>query len=159
MCSPAYCVVSLIIGFVVFLQILASLRNAFFNGIDSQEELCLKPEAPCGLVVARISDFHPGFPDSVPGQGTKTLLQASAHCCLSLWSILPGSVSSSQVLFNRGFPGGDSGKESTCQCRRHKNYRFNPWVGKIPCRRKWQPTPVFLSGESHGQKSLVVYSL
>ena len=31
---------------------------------------------------------------------------------------------------------------------------FNPWVGKIPWRRKWQPTPVFLPGESHGQRSL-----
>ena len=35
---------------------------------------------------------------------------------------------------------------------------FDPWVGKIPWRRKWQPTPVFLPEESHGQKSLVVYS-
>ena len=35
---------------------------------------------------------------------------------------------------------------------------FNPWVGKIPWRRKWQPTPVFLPGKSHGQKSLVGYS-
>ena len=31
---------------------------------------------------------------------------------------------------------------------------FDPWVGKIPWRRKWQPTPVFLRGESHGQRSL-----
>ena len=35
---------------------------------------------------------------------------------------------------------------------------FDPWVGKIPWRRKWQPTPVFLLGESHGQRSLVGYS-
>ena len=34
---------------------------------------------------------------------------------------------------------------------------FNLWVRKIPWRRKWQPTPVFLSGESHGQRSLVGY--
>ena len=34
---------------------------------------------------------------------------------------------------------------------------FNPWVGKIPWRRKWQPTPVFLPGESHGQRSLAGY--
>ena len=53
-----------------------------------------------------------------------------------------------------GFPGGTSGKESTCQCRRCKRYGFNPWVGKIPWRRKWQPTLVFLPGESHGQRSL-----
>ena len=36
--------------------------------------------------------------------------------------------------------------------------RFNPWVGKIPWSRKWQPTPVFLPGEFHGQRSLVGYS-
>ena len=37
-------------------------------------------------------------------------------------------------------------------------YGFNPWVGKIPRRRKWQPTPVLLSGKSHGRRSLVGYS-
>ena len=41
-----------------------------------------------------------------------------------------------------GFPGGASSKELTCQCRRHKRPVFDPWVGKIPWRRKWQPTPV-----------------
>ena len=35
---------------------------------------------------------------------------------------------------------------------------FDPWVGKIPWRRKWQPTPVFLPGKSHGQRSLTGYS-
>ena len=35
---------------------------------------------------------------------------------------------------------------------------LKPWVGKIPWRRKWQPTPVFLSGESNGQRSLEGYS-
>ena len=50
-----------------------------------------------------------------------------------------------------------SGKESTCQCRRHKRFGFNPWVGKI-WRRKWHSTPVFLPGRSHGQRSLVGYS-
>ena len=48
-----------------------------------------------------------------------------------------------------------SGKAYACQCRRH---RFYPWVRKILWRRKWQPTPVFLPVESHGQKSLVGYS-
>ena len=48
-----------------------------------------------------------------------------------------------------------SGKESTCQWRR---CRFDPWVGMIPWRGKWQPTPVFLPGESHGQRSLESYS-
>ena len=44
---------------------------------------------------------------------------------------------------------------SPCQCRRSKRCRFDPWVGKIPWRRKWQTTPVFLPGKSHGQRSLV----
>ena len=56
-----------------------------------------------------------------------------------------------------GFPGSTSGKEPACQCRRHKRHRFNPWVGKIPWRRAWQPTPVFWPGESHGQRSQVGY--
>ena len=51
-----------------------------------------------------------------------------------------------------------SGKESTWQCRRSRRCRFNPWVRKIPWRRKWQPTPVFLPGETRGQRSLDGYS-
>ena len=39
-----------------------------------------------------------------------------------------------------------------------KRRRFNPWIGKIPWRRAWQPTPVFLPGESLGERSLVGYS-
>jgi len=46
------------------------------------------------------------------------------------------------------FPGGASGKEPTCQCRRCKRYRFDPWVRKILGRRAWQHTPVFLPEES-----------
>ena len=49
-----------------------------------------------------------------------------------------------------------SGKESACHCRRHG---YDPWVGKIPWRRKWQPTTVFLPGKSHGQGDLAGYSL
>ena len=41
--------------------------------------------------------------------------------------------------------------------RRHRRLGFNSWVRKIPWRRKWQPTPVFLPGESHGQRSLEGY--
>ena len=58
----------------------------------------------------------------------------------------------------RGFSGGTSGKEPTCQCRRHRKQGFSPWVGKIPWRRVWQPTPVSLLGESHGQKALMGYN-
>ena len=43
-----------------------------------------------------------------------------------------------------------SDKESTCQCRRHKSSGLDSWVGKIPWRRKWQPTAALLPGKSHG---------
>ena len=54
-----------------------------------------------------------------------------------------------------GFRGVGSASESTCQCR---SCRFNPWVGKIPWKRKWQPIPIFLRGKFHGQRSLAGYS-
>ena len=49
-------------------------------------------------------------------------------------------------------PGGSEVKASACNVGRPG---FDPWVGKIPWRTKWQPTPVFLPGESHGRRSLV----
>jgi len=55
-----------------------------------------------------------------------------------------------------GLPRRLSGKVFTCQCRRCRKWGFDPWIGKIPWRRKWQPIPVFLPGECHGQRSLVV---
>ena len=53
------------------------------------------------------------------------------------------------------FPWKLRGKESTCQSRSHG---FNAWVGKIPWRKKWQLTEVFLPGKSHGQRNLAGYS-
>ena len=59
---------------------------------------------------------------------------------------------------NRVFSGGASGREPACQCRRCKGRGFDPRVGKIPWRRARQHTPVFLPGESHGQRNLEGYS-
>ena len=56
---------------------------------------------------------------------------------------------------SRGFPGGSDGKSVCLPCGR---LRFDPWVGKIPWRRKWQPTPVLLPGKFHGRRSMVGYS-
>ena len=66
----------------------------------------------------------------------------SALCCHRIWQHL----------------GGAGGKEPTCWCRRPKRHRFNPWVRESPWRRACHPTPVFLPGESQGQRSLVGYS-
>ena len=85
----------------------------------------------------------PGYP----------LLFLTHHCSLS-----PGTSWSGSLTLPVAFKdtvSWCSGKESACQCRRH---RFNPWVGKIPWRRAWQPTLVFLIGKSPGQRSLLGYS-
>ena len=63
-----------------------------------------------------------------------------------------------QARVMAGFPGGASGKESACDAGDVMRCGFDPWVGKISWRRKWHPTPVFLPGESQGQRSLVGYS-
>ena len=62
------------------------------------------------------------------------------------------------ILCHIGFPGGTGSKESTCQCKRCKRRGFDPWVRKIPWRRKWQLTPVFLPKICHRQRSLAGYS-
>ena len=67
------------------------------------------------------------------------------------------SVTGPKVTYNYTFNSGTSGKESACQCRRHKRQPLSPWVGKIPWRRKWQPTPVFLPRKIHGLRSLAGY--
>ena len=60
--------------------------------------------------------------------------------------------------YSHCLPKWHSGKESACQCKRHKWWGFNPWAGKTSWSRKRQPTPTFLSGKFHGQRSLVGYS-
>ena len=76
----------------------------------------------------------------------------------SLLYITKVFITKTVLIMTFDFPGGASGKEPASQCRRTKRLGSNPWVGKIPWRRKWQPTPVFLPGESHGQRSLAGYS-
>ena len=67
-------------------------------------------------------------------------------------------ISPTHLGHHRDFPGGTSGKEFAGQCRRHKRCRFNHWVAKIPWRRKWKPTPLFLPRKFHRQRSLLGYS-
>ena len=57
-----------------------------------------------------------------------------------------------------GFLGGASGKEPPCECKRCQRCEFHPWILKILWRREWRPTPVFLPGDSHGQRRLAGFS-
>ena len=76
-------------------------------------------------------------------RGLHALLRGYPKSCCGL--AIPGRV--------WGFPGGSVGKESACN-QEMQETRFNPLVRKTPWRRAWQPTPVFLPGESQGQRSL-----
>ena len=81
---------------------------------------------------------------------------AEGHISMLAALSYKGLDTDTMLQYAVGFPGGSvSGKESACQCRRHG---FNHWVWKIPWKREWLPTPVFLPGESHGQRSLMGYS-
>ena len=89
-----------------------------------------------------------------------------------VWLLATSWTAAYQALLSMGFsrqeywsrvplpspPRWCSGKDSACQCRKLKRGGFHPWVGKIPWRRKWQPTPRFLPRKFHGQKSLAGYS-
>ena len=105
---------------------------------------------------------------------TYVLIELAAHCSkkiLHLSDCTVRSIASTVCILRsctliviiwkypnyQSFPGGATGKEPPCQYRRLKKHGFDPWVGKIPWRRAWQPTPVFLPAESHGQRSLVGY--
>ena len=94
--------------------------------------------------------WHP-TPVLLPGKshGRRSLVDGPWGC---------RELDMTEQLHFSGFPGGACDKESACQCRRCKRRGFDPWVGKIPWRRKWLPTPVFLPGELHGQRSLVGYN-
>ena len=77
-----------------------------------------------------------------------TALSADKGRYAELWSDLTWSGSWER------HPWRLSGWRIQLQCRRYRRHGFCPWVRKIPWKRKWQPTPVFLPGKYHGQRSL-----
>ena len=85
----------------------------------------------------------------------------SDHYTVGRWLFRHGNFPWQGLLTSNTITGlpswGSSGKVSACQGKRCKRGRFSPWAGKIPWRRTWPPTPVFLPGESHGQRSLAGY--
>ena len=80
--------------------------------------------------------------------------EQSSHSALKKEQEL-GREKISNMYTNQGFSGGSDNKDSACKAG---ELGFDPWIRKIPWRRKWLPTPVFLPGESCGQRSLAGYS-
>ena len=84
------------------------------------------------------------------------MVQEMSHGDLA--SIQLQTVNLGEITPFWGFPGGTNGKEPACQYRRPKRPGFHHWIGKIPWKTARQPSPVFLPGESHGQRSLAGFS-
>ena len=82
----------------------------------------------------------------LPNPGSKTMSLASPALAGRFFTTEPPS---------KQLPRWRHGKESARQCRGRKRPGFNPWVRKIPWSREWQPSPVFLPGKFHGQRTPV----
>jgi len=71
-----------------------------------------------------------------------------SHC--GFLKISSSILLNNKIVIIKGFSGGSVDNESACQCR---SLGFDPWFRMILWRREWQPTPVFLPGKSHGQRT------
>ena len=133
-----------------------SIIQGIPGGSDCKESVCSAEDL--GLI-------HES--ERSPGEGNDTPVFLPGESCgqqslegHGLWGHKESNMTeglSTDTSTIQGLPRWLSGKESGCQCRRHRRCEFDPWVGTIPWRRKWQCTPVFLPRESHGWRSLVGY--
>ena len=121
-----------------------AVNKTLFTRAGCEQDLDLSP--PCssdGKEPARNAGDPASIPGSgrFPGEGKGNPLQCSCleNAMDSPWSCKESDTTEQLSLIH-----------PACQCRRHKKHVFDPWVRKIPWRRKWQTTPVFLPGESHG---------
>ena len=127
----------------------SSRRSGF-----SSPALGLSSSEACGIFPAQGSDPWPLHERKILYHWTSQEVPSATffECCtVSLFPWYNGDM----LL---GLPRWLSGREYACQCRRRRRLGFDPWVGKIPCSRKWQPAPVFLPEKFHGQRSLAGYS-
>ena len=136
--------------------------------IKKTSVLSWKCKVPCRPQIKILCQTSPPTPDAhhvntlstIPSSVTDTSLQ-QVTSAFHVSRIQSSKWSHSTLWSFRKVikaPGGASGQESTCQCRRRKRHKFDPWVGKFLWSRKWKPTPVFLPGKFHGQRGLVGYS-
>ena len=113
----------------------------------------IKIHCCCCSLLSNADTLHPM--DCTPQASLSFTISQSLLKLMSIESVIPSNhlilcrpclllLLCNDTFSRLGFPGGASGEENACPCRRHKRHRFNLWVGKIPWRKAWQPTPVFL---------------
>ena len=180
---PVLFCVAVLLSFFLFPVLLSShvfcaeISDSFcFLLIDPS--FCLWTNSNCGLYTLRLYWFMCSrklficllafysqkllLPQGETHKFTSSLYLRKVMLEVNIELFVSKSLLSKNILFIRasfcggeGLPWRPCSKESSCQCKR---YGFDPWVRKIPWRKKWQPPPVFLSGQSHGQRSLVGYN-
>ena len=125
---------------------LPTMRETWVQSLG-QEDLLEKETATHSSILAWKIPWmeEPGRLQSM-GSGLENSMNRIAHGVTKSQT----QLSNFHFTLFQGFPGGTSGKEPKCQGRRCKRHRFDFWIGKIPWRSAWKPTPVFLPGESHG---------
>ena len=112
-------------------------------------------QAPLSMEFSR-QEYWSGLPFPPPGESSRPR-DRTQDSCIAVRFITTEPPGKPLVIHQRAFRGllwWPNGKESACQCN---SPEFDPWVRKIPWRRKWQPTLVLLPGKSFGKKSLAGY--
>ena len=153
---------SLHIFLLLYIWIFVPKTKLFLKVLTVQGESILRNVYPCMHFMFLIEFMYQKYlkvPRTFLEANSNECLLSSLGRCYENFRGLPSPLDSWTVVLNLS----DAalltwlltGKESTCQCRKHG---FDPCIRKICWRRKWQPTPVFLPGKSHGQRSLVDYS-
>ena len=124
------------------------LRKVMYDKTSLATQMVKRIRQECGR--PRIDLLVRKIPWRGEWQSTPVFLPGEFHRQRTPMDYSPWGCKESDMteqLTFRGFPGSTSSKEPACQCRRHKRHGFDPRVRKIPWRRAWQPTPVFLPGE------------
>ena len=103
--------------------------------------------------ILRVGSFPFCKGSSQPSNGTQVFCIAGG--LFTVWATFENDCAKPRP----GLPQWLSGYRICLPCKiRGKSCKFDPWVLKIPCKRRWQPTPVFFPGKSHGQRSLAGYT-
>ena len=137
----------------------------FFKNEGRKREICFAVQKNCHTAVAlhillKWKHFYINVQKKTQaheGQGHAVFIQLNTKNKTKI-QVSSSKLGTTSIIIRTSLVGnqGTGGKSVCLQCGRPG---FEPWVGKIPWRRKWQSTPVLLPGKSHGQRSLVGYSL
>ena len=125
-----------------------------FAGVQKKSfgKKCVQNNLVCGSCILMSEGLNPKT-----GHWFRDRSKFAPSCCVFNVADTVRQKKRSAPLFSQLEKNSRVVAQRSRNCLQRRRPGFNPWVGKIPRRKAWQPTPVFLSGKSHGQRSLVGY--